>query len=144
MKPTSVELLGYQFLNAGVLLLSAPNASLSEEAKRRTLTALPQMVDFLTSAAVGLLLTKGSKASKKLTLSSMREGAKAEHEYKILAPILPTNSRKAMNLLRGLTVSCGKILNGEKVAEERLKELHEFCHRFSDHLDKLRAERVGY
>lgn len=141
MKPTAEELTGYNLVNADVLILTG--SPLPKKLRTRQQSALTLMIFSLTNVFLRLAHIEKIKAGEK-TSWSIREGAKFEHDYHIFSPILPTDGNEAKDLLRNLIKSCGKISGGKKVSKKRLEELHSFCHKFSAHLDKLRAERAGY
>ncbi len=140
MKPTAEELISHGLVSADVLVLTG--SPLPKKLRSRQQSALTLMILFLTNVFLGLTHREKKKAGEK-TSWSLQEGARFEHDYFILSPILPTYGNEAKDLLRNLIKSCGKISRGKKVGKKRLEELHSFCHRFSEHLDALRAKRAG-
>lgn len=151
MKPWSgIEILGAMFVIAPIRTL-AGEGSRGEPTRflPRRINAVKNLIRWFNGALRGIGLEK-SRAKKPPRWPAWAKGkilsqiAEEERALWLLSNVLPDSPRSKEKILKDLKRICRQITNNKEVSVNDWKKLHEFCRKFSDHLDKLRAERAGY
>lgn len=152
MRPWSdIEILGAMFVIGPIhTLVYEGSHGMPTRFLPRRVNAVKDLARWFDEALEGIELEK-LRTKKPATWPSWAKSkplsylAKKERELWLLSPVLPNNLDSKERVLKGLKRICRQIIENKEPPMDDWKKLDEFCRKFSDYLDKLRAQKLdGY
>lgn len=104
-------------------------------------TALDNLKEFLHEVVKGLDLSVQSRQQGYGSVAALSDLAKAERAYRSIRPILPVNAEDARLSLERSEQVVDRLITGHARRTD-LNELHDFCRKVLNYLDRERFDQL--